>query len=188
MKISAIILAGGRGTRLAGRDKGWIHHQGTPLIKRVLERLQPQVDEIIISCNRNQTRYRRLGFPVVTDCSDDFPGPLAGIAAAVHLCRGDAVLLSPCDTPRLPADLAARLQQALLRSGVDGAIPRDSFGLQYLSSLVRHEASYGAVKALENRRLAVRDWLATLDCIEVDFTSAGDSFSNINRPEDLTGK
>ncbi len=187
MEISAIILAGGRGTRLAGCDKGWLHYHGVPLIKRVVERLQPQVDEIVISCNRNVARYQQLGFPVVTDTSSNFPGPMAGAAAAARLCRGDAVLLSPCDTPKLPRDLAARLVQALLDNKADVAIPRDNYGPQYLSSLLRREAALDAQAALDSGQRAVSRWLATFQVVEVDFTASGDGFRNINSPEDLAG-
>ena len=187
MKVCAIILAGGKGTRLAGRDKGWLHYQGVPLINRVLERLQPQVDEIVISCNRNVRRYQQLGFTVVTDTSDNFLGPMAGIAAAAGLCRGDAVLLSPCDTPKLPPNLTDSLKQALLQTRADVAVPRDDFGPQYLNSLLRQEAALGAQAALESGQRAVRHWLARFDVVEVDFSSCGDSFSNINSLQDLAG-
>ena len=185
MNISAIILAGGRGTRLQGKDKGWLHHRGAPLIHQVLERLQPQVDQIIISCNRNVERYRALGFTVVCDSSKAYLGPMAGIAAAMPLCEGRSVLLSPCDTPQLPKDLAAKLQQFLRSSDADVAIPRDHFGQQYLSCLLRREAGMGAANALASGQLAVKHWLATLSCIEVDFTASGDSFTNINSLGDL---
>jgi molybdenum cofactor guanylyltransferase len=185
MEISAIILAGGRGTRLAGRDKGWLQYHGVPLIKRVVGRLQPQVDEIIISCNRNVRRYQQLGFPVVTDTSSDFPGPMAGVAAAAHLCRGDAILLSPCDNPKLPADLVARLKQALLDANADIAVPTDNFGPQYLSSLLRREAALGAQAALASGQRTVRRWLGAFTRVEVDFTASGDGFGNINSLEDL---
>ncbi len=185
LKISAIILAGGRGSRLAGRDKGWIHYQGRPLISRVLERLQPQVDEIVISCNRNVWRYQKLGFPVVTDGNDRFAGPLAGIAAGVPHCRSDAVLLSPCDTPALPFDLVARLEAALLLADADVAIPRDDFGRQYLCSLLRREVALGSDEALQCGQRAVGGWLATFKVVEVDFAASGDGFRNINGPEDL---
>jgi molybdopterin-guanine dinucleotide biosynthesis protein A len=185
MTISAIILAGGRGTRLQGQDKGWVDYQGVPLILHVLARLQPQVDQIIVSCNRNVDLYRGLGFTVVCDAGNAYPGPMAGIAAAVPLCNGNSVLLSPCDTPQLPKDLVAKLQGALQRNGADVAIPRDHFGQQYLSCLLRRDAAMGAITALESGQLAVKRWLAGHTCIEVEFTASADSFKNINALEDL---
>ncbi len=187
MTISAIILAGGKGSRLQGKDKGWVHYQGEPLIHHVLARLQPQVDQIIVSCNRNVELYRGLGFTVVCDAGNANLGPMAGIAAAVPLCNGKSVLLSPCDTPQLPKDLVAKLRRALQRKGADVAIPLDHFGQQYLSCLMRRDSAMGAPKALESGQLAVKRWLVGHNCIEVDFTASGDSFKNINSREDLEG-
>ncbi len=187
MTISAIILAGGRGTRLQGKDKGWVDYRGAPLIHHVLARLQPQVDQIIVSCNRNVELYRGLGFTVVCDAGNAYLGPMAGIAAAVPLCNGKSVLLSPCDTPQLPKDLVAKLQRALQRNSADVAIPLDHFGQQYLSCLLRRDAAMGATTALESGQLAVKHWLVGYTCIEVDFTASGDSFTNINSLEDLEG-
>lgn len=185
MSISAIILAGGKGTRLGGQDKGWLLCQGKPLIERVLERLQVQVDDIVISCNRNLPRYRRLGYPIVTDVEQTYRGPLAGIAAAAPLCRGEFILLSPCDTPKLPVDLAQRLEHALRHSKADAAVPSDASGPQHLSSLLRYQVMESAAAALAADRLAVKHWLATLNTVAVDFSDQPEAFSNINRHGDL---
>jgi molybdopterin-guanine dinucleotide biosynthesis protein A len=185
MSVSAIILAGGRGSRLAGEDKGWLLFRGTALIERVVASLLPQVDQIIISCNRNQARYRRLGHSVVTDADPDFRGPLAGIAAAAAQCRGDYVLLSPCDSPQLPRDLARRLSRALQQTGADAAIPRDIRGPQYLNALLRREKMASAAAALAANELAVKRWLASMESVEVPFLEPTDSFMNINQLSDL---
>jgi molybdenum cofactor guanylyltransferase len=185
MRTCALILAGGRGTRLDGQDKGWVAYRGTPLIEQVIQRLQPQVDELVISCNRNIQRYRNLGYPVTADEHADFGGPLAGIAAASRLCTADYILLSPCDAPRLPTNLVQRLLQALQDSGADAAIPVDGFGRQYLSSLLRRKVIDSAQASLDNGVFAVKRWLATLTCVDVNFGQAEDGFYNINRLEEL---
>lgn len=185
MAITAIILAGGQGNRMGGKDKGWIPYRGLPLIQHVIQRLTPQVDAIIISCNRNRSRYLELGYPVVSDYAPDYSGPLAGIAAATTLCETSHVLLSPCDTPALPTDLVSRLALALNQSEHDGAIPHDGERPQYLSSLLQRPHLATAQAALDAGRPAVKTWLADLRTTTVDFADCAVAFHNVNRPDDL---
>ena len=187
MGTTAIILAGGEGTRLAGQDKGWLMYRSRPLIEQVLGRLEHQVDEIVISCNRNEARYQSLGYTTVTDADQDFRGPLAGIAAAAPLCHCDYVLLCPCDTPQLPADLVARLLHGLQQSDADAAIPQDAVGPQYLSTLLRRPAIATAAQSLAANTRAVKRWLATLRTVAVDFGDEETGFLNINHHGELQG-
>ncbi len=113
--ITGVILCGGQGSRMGGVDKGWVAFEGQPLVEHAFARLQPQVGTMLISANRNIDRYRALA-PVVTDTLPDFPGPLAGIVAALHATRTRYLACIPCDLPGLPMDLVSRLSQAL-RSG-----------------------------------------------------------------------
>lgn len=113
--VAGVILAGGRGRRMGGQDKGWVLWQGRPLVEQVLHRLLPQVDTVIISANRNVERYRGLGFPVVQDDQaryGSYAGPLAGMLAALEHADAQWVAAVPCDAPLLPADLVARLLAA----------------------------------------------------------------------------
>ncbi len=185
MGTTAIILAGGRGARLGGQDKGWIQYADKPLIEHLIERLRDQVDEIVISCNRNLDRYRKLGYPIVADTEQNFGGPLAGIAAAASHCHESFVLLSPCDTPLLPLNLAQRLGDALEDSPYDAAIPTDGHHQQYLCSLLRRRVISSAAHSLKTNKPAVKAWLATLQTVSVDFSDQAIGFSNINRPADL---
>ncbi len=110
--VAGVILAGGRGRRMGGQDKGWVHWRGRPLVEHVLERLQPQVSTVILSANRNVERYRGLGFPVVEDDHarhGSFAGPLAGMLAGLEQAETAWVAFVPCDAPCLPQDLVARL-------------------------------------------------------------------------------
>ncbi len=119
--VAGLILAGGRGRRMGGRDKGWVSWQGRALVEQVLERLRPQVQDLIISANRNLDRYRALGHPVVADDParfGDYAGPLAGMYAGLAGASVPWVACVPCDAPALPMDLVARL---LAGSGDSGA-------------------------------------------------------------------
>jgi molybdopterin-guanine dinucleotide biosynthesis protein A len=96
---SVLLLAGGRGQRMAGRDKGLLNWQGKPMIAWLHQVVRPLTDDLIISCNRNQGAYARYADRLVTDDSSDYPGPLAGIRAGLRAARHDWLLILPCDAP-----------------------------------------------------------------------------------------
>ena len=95
---------------MGGADKGLLDYQGRPLIEWALAALKPQVGECVISANRNLDRYAGYGLRVLTDTLPDYPGPLAGVLAALQAVAADWLVVVPCDTPHLPADLVPRLR------------------------------------------------------------------------------
>ena len=104
-QFSCIILAGGEGKRVGGVDKGLIEYKNRPLIEHVINAIEPQIDELVISANRNIARYKNYSDKVISDNSQHYLGPLAGINAALPHCRHEHVLVVPCDTPFLPGDI-----------------------------------------------------------------------------------
>jgi molybdopterin-guanine dinucleotide biosynthesis protein A len=116
--ITGLVLAGGRGSRMGGVDKGLQIHLGVPLARHALERLAPQVGKIMINANRNLSEYRSMGFPVWPDELPDYPGPLAGMLAGLSHCETPYLATVPCDTPNFPPDLVERLAQGV--SEIDG--------------------------------------------------------------------
>lgn len=128
MRVTALVLCGGRGSRMGGVDKPLEIFQGRPLVHHVLDRIAPQVQgRVVISANRHQAVYERMGYPVLADSLSDFQGPLAGLLAGLTFLRsaqqqaGDAavdgsdewVLCVSGDSPWLPIDLLQRLSAAL---------------------------------------------------------------------------
>ncbi|RVT54075.1 molybdenum cofactor guanylyltransferase MobA [Rubrivivax albus] len=111
--ITGLVLAGGRGSRMGGVDKGLQNHQGIPLALHALLRLQPQVGHLMLNANRNLGAYEAFGAPVWPDATADFPGPLAGVLAGLEHCETPYLVTVPCDTPNFPADLVERLGTAL---------------------------------------------------------------------------
>ncbi len=97
---------------MGGRDKGLVPYRGKPLVDHVIARIAPQVDELLISANRNLGDYARRGYRIVTDALPDFPGPLAGVLAGLQAASHEWVLVVPCDMPQLPEDLARRMAAA----------------------------------------------------------------------------
>ena len=98
---SVLLLAGGRGQRMGGQDKGLIEWQGEPLIAHLQRKVRPLTDDLIISCNRNRERYAGFADQLVMDDEGDFPGPLAGIRAGLKAARHAHLLVLPCDVPRI---------------------------------------------------------------------------------------
>ncbi|SEI78695.1 molybdopterin-guanine dinucleotide biosynthesis protein A [Azotobacter beijerinckii] len=108
---SVLLLAGGRGQRMGGRDKGLLEWRGKPLIAHLHALTRPLTDELIVSCNRNTERYAAYADRLVHDDSPDFPGPLAGIRAGLAAARNPWLLVLPCDAPRLDAGLLYSMRQ-----------------------------------------------------------------------------
>ncbi|ACY86338.1 molybdenum cofactor guanylyltransferase MobA [Edwardsiella piscicida] len=137
--IEGVILAGGRATRMQGRDKGLVTLNAIPLYQQVLQRLAPQVSRVVISANRNQQTYRQSGCEVLSDSMADFPGPLAGVLTALEQCRTPWLISVPCDVPFIPTDLVNVLWQgkgdALLAYIDDGEHRHPTLALWHRSLL-----------------------------------------------------
>ncbi|WP_429151808.1 molybdenum cofactor guanylyltransferase MobA [Aeromonas hydrophila] len=181
--VSAVVLAGGRATRMGGADKGWVELAGRPLIDHVLDRLRPQVDEILINANRSQARYQALA-PVIGDDNPDYLGPLAGMQAGLAAARHDWVLFVPCDGPALPCDLMARFRAALTPA-TELVVAHDGDWLQPVVALLHKSLlpSLSAVLAEGERKIDI--WFARHQMAVVSFADQPDAFINLNSPDEL---
>lgn len=184
MQITAVILAGGRGTRMGGADKGLVEYQQQPLVSHVLARIQPQVDQVIINANRHLTQYESFGVPVITDGNQDFDGPLAGMQAGMQHAHTDWVLSVPCDSPLLPLDLVSRMQQALTSANDTAANPvlaiaRSLSGTHPVFCLMPRSALASLTQFLAQGQRKVSAWQAQHTHVFVDFEDE-QAFTNIN--------
>lgn len=116
-EITGLLLAGGRALRMGGIDKGLIPFQGKPLIEHAINRLGPQVANLVINANRNQTVYSQYGYPIVADENQDYAGPLAGYLAGLKVCNTPYLMTAPCDSPLFPTDLVEMLAHTLKKQG-----------------------------------------------------------------------
>lgn len=186
-QATGLILAGGAGRRVQGRDKGLIDWQGRPLVAHVAQRLRPQVDRMLISCNRNVEQYARLADGTVSDTRRDFQGPLAGIEAVIPLLDSEFLVVVACDTPMIPLDLVERLLQPLLRDGDSSAqvsYAHDGEREQYLCAAMHRRCLESLPAYLDQGGRAVRHWYAEYPCSAVDFSAAAGAFANYNRIAD----
>lgn len=189
--ITGLVLAGGLGTRMQGRDKGLIELGGSTMIERVVERLRPQVGPLLISANRNLSRYRELELPVLEDpAAVRHCGPLAGLLAGLTAATTSWLAVVPCDAPRLPADLVARLASALERGDLL-ALASDGVREQPLFCLLSRSMEPDLAAWLAAGKRSVTGYFARPPLRRrlrlVDFSDSAENFLNINRPEDRAG-
>ena len=194
-EITGLILAGGRGSRMGGADKGLQSFNGVPLALHTLLRLQPQVGEVLINANRNLAAYESFGVPVWPDAGGlgEYSWPLAGFLTGLERCETPYMLTVPCDTPLFSLDLVARLAQALANEQADIAVvgapeedgqlrPQPVFclmGVDMLESLARFTQAGGR---------KIDAWTAQHKTALVPFDQAGDdvhAFSNANTLAEL---
>ncbi len=170
---------------MGGIDKGLISLQQKPLIEHVIERLTPQVDEILINANREITQYQTFNYPVFQDVQADFIGPLAGFSLGLQHAKHDYLLTVPCDSPLLPHNLAQRLLNALITQQADIAVASIDGNAHPVFCLCKKSVlpSLTAYLAAGERR--VSSWQKSLAYTEVDFSDCSDAFVNLNTFEDL---
>ena len=181
--ITAVILAGGQGTRLGGEDKGLVKLNHVPLVRHLINRIQPQVNEIIISANRNIDVYAEFGFKVYADDIDDFPGPLAGILKALQQSKTEWLLCVPADSPFVPENLAQRLLENMGNNKI--AIPHDGKYLQPTFALIHKSLSASLNDFLSQGERKARVWMQQQPHAIIDFSIQANAFININTVDDL---
>jgi molybdopterin-guanine dinucleotide biosynthesis protein A len=182
-EVSGIVLAGGQGRRMGGVDKGLQLLRGKPMVAWVLERLAPQVSEILVNANQNLEAYARFGYRVVPDALGGFAGPLAGLHAGLAAASHPLAVTVPCDSPFLPLDLVVRLRSAL--GANDLAVAKTGEQPHPVFSLVRRAVLGHLSEFLAGGGRKIDAWYASLKVVEVPFDDEAEAFRNINTREEL---
>ncbi len=201
--ITGLVLAGGRGARMGGVDKGLQLFKGLPLAQQALLRLAPQVSSVLLNANRNLDTYAAFGRPVLADetglaegSGEGFAGPLAGVLTGLRHCHTPYLVTVPCDTPRLPLDLVQRLAIGLLRDRADIAMaaspepggPLPLLRPQPVFCLISTRLSDGLARFLQGGGRSVQGWTAQHHTVLVPFASPQDdkrAFFNANTLDEL---
>jgi molybdenum cofactor guanylyltransferase len=199
--VTGVILAGGRGSRMGGVDKGLQNFRGMPMAMATLLRLAPQVGEVLINANRNLSAYESFGVPVWPDAVADYAGPLAGCLTGLEQCETPYLVTVPCDTPLFPQDLVARLGEALEREGADIAMaaareedPASESGAdsqirtQPVFTLMKRELMESLVAFTHGGGRKIDAWTAQHRTVVVPFDREGDNpaaFFNANTLAEL---
>ncbi len=192
-EITGLILAGGRGSRMGGVDKGLQNFNGLPLALHTLMRLQPQVGHVMVNANRNLSAYESFGADVWPDSLADYAGPLAGFLTGLERCETPYMVTVPCDTPLFALDLVARMAKALVREDADIAMAaaREEDGqlrTQPVFCLLRTELMESLVAFTQAGGRKIDAWTAQHSTVVVPFDLPHDSanaFFNANTLAEL---
>ena len=186
--ITGLVLAGGRGSRMGGADKGLQNYRGVPLALHALLRLGPQVGHVMLNANRNLGAYEALGAPVWPDALPDFAGPLAGFLTGLEQCETPYLVTVPCDSPQFPLDLVARLAQALEAQDAEIAMAATLedgvMRTQPVFCLMKAQLMESLVRFTAAGERKIDRWTAQHRCVEVPFEDA-QAFFNANTLAEL---
>jgi molybdopterin-guanine dinucleotide biosynthesis protein A len=195
-EVTGVLLAGGRSSRMGGRDKALLDIAGKPMLLHVLARLRPQVGRIVINANGDPARLSGHCLPVIEDSIEGYAGPLAGLYAGIAWARRETpearfVASVPVDTPFLPLDLVARLKAALLAKGAPCAIAASDGERHPVAGLWRVDLADDLAAALQQNVRALHRFAEAQRCAVAEFSPveiggvARDPFFNVNAPADL---
>lgn len=183
LQIDAVILAGGMARRMGGKDKGLVELNSQPMIKHAIDRIKPQVNQILINANRNQSRYAEFGYPVISDEDTGYLGPLAGMITAMGNTQADYLLVVPCDCPLLPTDLVSRMLAQVESQGAELAVASDGKREQPVVLLLKPSLRDSMKAFLDAGERKIDFWYAKHDCVVTDFSDQANAFVNVNTPE-----
>jgi molybdopterin-guanine dinucleotide biosynthesis protein A len=186
--ITGLVLAGGRGSRMGGVDKGLQNHRGMPLALHALLRLQTQVGATMVSANRNLSAYEAMGAPVWPDSVEGYAGPLAGLLTGLEHAETPWLVTVPCDTPDFPADIVERLAAAAAAQDAEiamAATPEDGqMRAQPVFCLLRTDLVESLVAFLHAGERKFDKWASRHRKVEVPFDDAA-AFFNANTLQEL---
>ncbi|HSH48896.1 MAG TPA: molybdenum cofactor guanylyltransferase MobA [Halomonas sp.] len=181
-ELTGLVLAGGRGHRLGGRDKGLVTLHDAPLVSYAMAPLTDHVAEVLISANRNLDDYRALGVRVVRDADSGYPGPLAGLLAGLEAAATPWLVVVPCDAPLLPPSLVPRLVRGIVDADI--AVAHDGERLHPVIALLRTGLAADLARYLAAGEHKVRDWYRRQRWVAVDFSDCPEAFANLNTEQD----
>lgn len=181
-ELTGLILAGGRGRRMGGRDKGLETFAGQPLVLHVRERLEGRVAEVLINANRHLDAYRALAERVIADAEEGFQGPLMGIYSGLRAATTPWLVVVPCDSPALPHDLIARLVGSIGESDI--AVAFDGERLHPVVALIRTALADDLGEALSAGERKIDRWYARHAWCRMDVSDCPEAFANLNTEDE----
>jgi len=181
--ITAVILAGGRGSRMGGTDKGLQNFKGTPMALHALMRVGSQVGYFMVNANRNLSAYESFGADVWPDGNDEFAGPLSGFVVGLEHCETPYLLTVPCDTPYFPQDLARRMVEGLEAADADIAMAAQEGHTQPTFCLIKHCMLESLLAFMKSGGRKIDTWTGAQNTVLVHFDEVNDdprAFANAN--------
>ena len=181
-QLTGMILAGGEGRRMGGRDKGLEPFAGLPLIAHVIQRFDGRVAELLINANRNSDAYELFADRVIEDAEGGFKGPLMGIYSGLRAAKTPWLLVAPCDSPALPNDLVARMVAGIGEHDIGVAF--DGERLHPVVALIRTSLAEDLATTLADGERKIDRWYARHAWCRVDMSDCPDAFANLNTEEE----
>ncbi|MDP4558504.1 molybdenum cofactor guanylyltransferase MobA [Halomonas meridiana] len=184
--LTGMILAGGEGRRMGGRDKGLEPFAGLPLVAHTVKRFDGQVQELMINANRNSDAYALFADRVIEDAEGGFKGPLMGIYSGLRAAQTPWLLVAPCDSPALPHDLVTRMVAGITQEGVehDIAVAFDGERLHPVVALLRTSLADDLAATLAAGERKIDRWYARHAWCRVDMSDCPEAFANLNTEEE----
>ena len=183
-EITAVILAGGKSSRMNSKDKGLMNFRGQELIRHVLRVVEPRVSEVLISANRNIELYENFG-KVIMDELEDFQGPLAGVSSALKVCFTRYLLVLPCDSPLIDEELIDNLISRMGETEVDICVAHDGSIMHATFAIIDAKLGKSLEEFLENGGRKMALWYRQHSIERIDVSSQLEVLTNLNRPEDF---
>jgi molybdopterin-guanine dinucleotide biosynthesis protein A len=185
-KVAGVILAGGRARRMNNQDKGLVNFKGRPMVSYAIAALAPVVDCLLINANRNIDQYRQFGWPVISDRTDSFDGPLAGILTAMDHADADVLVVIPCDSPLIKTEHLQKLLLTRAENNADVAVAFDGVRLHPVFLAIKTSLQTSLQDYLANGHRKVAVWLDRQNLIQVDFSNEPKIFCNVNTMTELS--
>jgi len=180
-----VILAGGQGSRMGGKDKGLVMYRDKPLVGHVIDAIRLQLDKIIVNANRSLDDYATFGFPVVADDLTGFQGPLAGFVAAMQAVESDYILTLPCDGPIVHEEYVEEMRRAMQRSEADIVVASDGEWMQPVYALIPCRLLDDLKQFLDSGERKIDRWYARHQTMQLVFPAESGFFTNINTLQEL---
>ncbi|MCW4150498.1 MULTISPECIES: molybdenum cofactor guanylyltransferase MobA [Halomonadaceae] len=181
-QLTGMVLAGGEGRRMGGRDKGLEPFAGLPLIAHVIQRFDGRVAELLINANRNSDAYELFADRVIEDAEGGFKGPLMGIYSGLRAAKTPWLLVAPCDSPALPNDLVARMVAGIGEHDI--AVAFDGERMHPVVALIRTSLADDLATTLADGERKIDRWYARHAWCRVDMSDCAEAFANLNTEEE----
>ncbi|MCK5189781.1 MAG: molybdenum cofactor guanylyltransferase [Methylococcales bacterium] len=184
-KVTGVVLAGGLARRMNKQDKGLVIFNNKPMVSYAVEAMSQVAETVLINANRNQNEYEQFGYQVISDQTDTFDGPLAGVLSAIIHANTDIVCVMPCDSPLFQAEHLQKLLLAISKQNIDIAVAFDGQRMQPVFLALKTTLKNSLESYLQQGNRKIDSWLEQHNFVKVDFSQNKEVFLNINTLSEL---
>ena len=184
-KVTGVVLAGGLARRMNKQDKGLVIFNNKPMVSYAVEAMSQVAETVLINANRNQNEYEQFGYQVISDQTDTFDGPLAGVLSAIIHANTDIVCVMPCDSPLFQAEHLQKLLLAISKQNIDIAVAFDGQRMQPVFLALKTTLKNSLESYLQQGNRKIDSWLEQHNFVKVDFSRNKEVFLNINTLSEL---